>query len=287
MSENDRSRRATLLKRALNSPISWAVIGLGGVGLLAFPGWLTLALFLGVESATIVLLSRSRSLQQKLIAEEHQEEARTLKQQWKRLRSVLPPEEWQRYHRLWSIQEELRESVERQRDAFLRRSLQPIVERVQRLTRQAGSLMRTRCEVTRALTQMNAADLQRRLQHLEQQLRQTSDDQVARGYRIALAATREGLASVNRLQRALEQLDAHLHAIESGLAAIKLRVLLIQSKELTSHSDYDPIGNALTQLIDEADVIEEVLRETSQDIIDAPLLRLNGELGESGEPPGA
>ncbi len=263
------------IKQAVNSPVSWTIIGVSAMTLLVFPTWTAALIAAAAEAGAVGWLMNSRAIRRKIADEQLKRADQQLRYQWKMLRDVLTPDDWQRFHRMWKVHGDIAYFAGRQHSAFLRQSLSTVLDQVFRLTQQAGSLLRLQSDIRRSVAHMERDDLIRRQDELEHRIAQTNDPLAKRGFQMAHATTQEALATILRLDGVLDRIEAHLQAIETGLSTIRLRVLLIESPAVLSDvGEHNPIGHALEHLISEANVIEETVRETSRIILRSPLMEL-------------
>jgi hypothetical protein len=237
-----------ILKRAVTTPVSLALLAASGLCLFEPATWFIAVLGLCAEGVVVQLLVRDANFVRAVREDQNQADWRQHTERLERIRGTVDSETAERLARIQALQERLLQE-RTGADTLLASYLAPVGGEVAGLLDRCAHLAEKRHQLKVYLDSVRPAELQSQAASLSCRLEDATDSVARQLYQQALAQKRGELESYAAIRQAVERINGQLEAIECGLGNLLGRLIRLKSTD-DAHSALAQrqVGDELTEL---------------------------------------
>lgn len=237
-----------LVKRALVTPVSLALLSASGLCLFEPATWSIAGFGLLAEAVVLQLLIRDPNFVRTVREDQQQADWRYHTDRLERLRGTVDAETAGRLARIQTLQQRLLQE-RTGADLLLASQLTPRGGEVAGLLDRCAHLAEKRHQLTHYLDSARPSDLQGQAATLAARLEDATDPVARQLYQQALAQKRGELESYAAIQQAVERINGQLEAIECGLGNLLGRLIRLKTTdEAHTALAQRQVGDELTEL---------------------------------------
>jgi chromosome segregation ATPase len=249
-----------VIKRALLSPLSLALISTTGLCAVVPATWLVSALGLLAEAVLLQLLIRDPRFVRLVCHEERQTDWRRQVDRLVRVRRSVDRETSALLGRIHTLQERLLHECPP--ESLDEAPYAPGLEDLGSLLERCVHLAEKRSQLRRYLDAAHLTDLQRQAGRLEARLGEVTDPVARRLYQQALTQKRSEMESYSAVEQALQRIDGQLEGMESSFGSLLGRLVRLRSAAIADLSlAQSQVSRQLADLRANLDVVESSVNE--------------------------
>jgi len=255
--------RKALFREALMSNISWAIIG-GSVAMsVILQDPFVLAIGAGLETAAVLAMMSSQKFVRRVVARFDAEDARKKRMKLDETVKHSDPESRNRYIEIMHSAEEIENLAHESDSTFLTTGLISTISQLETLREKSASLLEKRLLIRRYLSSVDLGALEKDCQKQEKAVAVIQDPVARRQFQQSLGLKREQLETYRSMFVALQRIDGQLEQISATLSSIKGKIVLLKTSEVTTEGGYDQMGEELTSLIGDVELMEDSVEEAA------------------------
>lgn len=261
--EFQKSIRKKLIRAALMSNTSWAIVG----GTLALSVGLqdpfVLLLGAAAETVAVMLLLSSQKFVRRVFGQVEAEQEQKKRTRLDSMIKQSDPETRERYVEIMQCAQEIEQLTQENDSAFLTTGLAPIISQLEMLQEKSASLMEKRLLIRKYLSNADTASLEKECQKLERQVSLIQDPIAKRQFQQSLTLKKQELETYRSMFIALQRIDGQLEQISSTLSSLKGKIILLKTSEVTTEGGYEQMGEELKGLIGDVELMENSVADAA------------------------
>lgn len=255
--------RKKLIRAALMSNTSWAILG-GSLALsLGLQDPFILLLGAAAEAVAVMMLLSSKKFVGRVFGQIEGEQEQKKRARIENTIRQSDSETRERYEEIMRCSQEIEQLAQESDSTFLATGLTPVLSQLEMLRDKSFSLLEKRLLIRRFLSNADTGSLEKDCQKLERQISMMQDPIAKRQFQQSLTLKKQELDTYRTMFVALQRIDGQLEQISSTLSALKGKIVLLKTSEVTTEGGYEKMGEDLKGLIGDVELMESSVADAA------------------------